>query len=420
MKEESVMSILSNVSKWTTAVAMVLLLLGLPAFAQFTSGSSGSDGALSFPAPAAGQTTTVIFNPASFSPPLDPSHNNIFNFTTITIPAGVTVKLVSSTLAAGPVVWLATGAVDIEGTLDLSGAQGHPFENPPIQSLRTPAAPGPGGYAGGVGGNNSMFTVESGLGPGGGAPNTTANLGGACSAGGTFTGNSFLVPLFGGSGGGGTTYNASTGFGAGGGGGGGAILIASSVSTTVNGTISANGGAAGIAAAGGGAGGAIRLMAQLIQGNGNLSAQGGVQNQGCALSSAGGPGAVRLEAFQQQFTGNFQGATVTSGSPFNTFLPSAPPVLTVTTVGGVAVNPLPTGSFQTPDVTINFSGPVTVALTGANIPLGTVVTLEFYSENGPDIIIKSTPLAGTLASSTATAQVTLPSGFTRGFIFASF
>src|ERR1700722_1286865 len=120
MKEEYAVPILSSFSKWIVAGAFVLFSQE-PAFAQFVSGSTGSDGALSFQAPPPGQTTTVIFNPTSFTPPLDPAHDNIFNFTTITIPAGVTVQLVSSTLAAGPVVWLATGAVDIEGTLDLSG-----------------------------------------------------------------------------------------------------------------------------------------------------------------------------------------------------------------------------------------------------------------------------------------------------------
>ena len=396
-------------SKSIFATTLFLFALAMPAFGQFNSGSTGSDGALAFPNAKPGDV--IVFDPKSFSPPLDPAHDNIFNFTTITIPAGVTIKLVSNNLAAGPVVWLATGAADLEGTLDLSGSNGHLRENPPIQSLRTPAAPGPGGYAGGVGGNGSSFTVEPGLGPGGGAAGTSQ-----CGGGGAFTGNSFLVPLFGGSGGGGENLQ---GFGGGGGGGGGAILIASSVSITVNGTISANGGSAPSSGGGGGSGGAIRLVAPLIQGSGHLSAVGGTSGCG-GPPFIGGGGTVRLEAFQEGFSGNFPGANVTAGSPFNTFVPTAPPTLTVTSLGGVAVNPLPTGSFQVPDVTINSSGPVTVAISASNVPVNTVVKLEFYSENGPDIFTQSTPLAGSLASSTASAQVTLPSGFTRGFVFASF
>jgi hypothetical protein len=111
---------------------------------------------------------------------------------------------------------------------------------------------------------------------------------------------------------------------------------------------------------------------------------------------------------------------VASGTPFNTFLPATPPAIRVTSVGGVPVTPLPTGSFQMPDVTINASGPVTVAISASNVPLGTIVNVQFYSENGPDLIVASTPLTGSLASSTATAQVTLPSGFSRAFVFASF
>jgi hypothetical protein len=417
MKEEYAMSISSLASKSFAFVAIVWFSLGVPALAQFVSGSTGSDGALIFQAPNPGQTITVIFNPASFTPPLDPAHDNIFNFTTITIPAGVTVQLVTGTLASGPVVWLATGAVDIEGTLDLSGATGHPPTNPAIQTLRVPAAPGPGGYTGGVGGNGGTLATEPGLGPGGGA----AGGFNGCGGGGAFTGNSFLVPLFGGSGGGG---QGGAGFGGGGGGGGGAILIASSSSITVNGTISANGGTAGsqggaLNGGGSGAGGAIRLAAPLLRGNGQLSVRGG-GNTCNGGGNNGGTGTVRLEAVQEEFTGGFSGATVTSGTPFNTFLPAAPPAITVVSVGGIPVNPLPTGSFQTPDVTINSTAPVTVAIRAANVPVGTVVTLEFYSENGPDIKTTSTPLAGNLASSTATAQVTFPSGFARGFIFASF
>src|SRR5262249_42010072 len=150
--------------------AFAAFATALPVCAQFTSGSTGSDGALSFPNAKPGDV--IIFDPKSFNPPLDPAQDNIFNFTTITIPAGVTVQLVSTKLPAGPVVWLATGAVDIEGALDLSGAAGHPAEDPPIQSLRTPAVPGPGGYAGGVGGNTGTLPPQPGLGPGGGAAAT--------------------------------------------------------------------------------------------------------------------------------------------------------------------------------------------------------------------------------------------------------
>ncbi|MBL8238945.1 MAG: hypothetical protein JNM66_16095 [Bryobacterales bacterium] len=61
-----------------------------------------------------------------------------------------------------------------------------------------------------------------------------------------------------------------------------------------------------------------------------------------------------------------------------------------------------------------------MAIEAANVPIGTVVTLTIFSENGPDIVAQSTALAGTLAASTATANVTLPSGFSKGFLKATF
>jgi hypothetical protein len=79
-------------------------LVGGAAMAQtFNSGSTGADGALN---PAANTTLAL---PAS----------GVFNYTTVTIPAGVTV-----TPNAGntPVTILASGNVTIAGTIDVSGS----------------------------------------------------------------------------------------------------------------------------------------------------------------------------------------------------------------------------------------------------------------------------------------------------------
>ena len=72
-----------------------------------------------------------------------------------------------------------------------------------------------------------------------------------------------------------------------------------------------------------------------------------------------------------------------------------------------------------PDVAINKSTAVTVQIAASNIPPGTVVKLHVFSENGADQIIDSLPLAGTPATSTATASVVLPPGFSRGFVRAT-
>jgi len=209
-------------------------------------------------------------------------------------------------------------------------------------------------------------------------------------------------------------------WGGGGGAGGGAILIASSASITINGVITAAGGSGGNYYAGGGAGGAVRLVAPTIEGNGTINVAAG-SNAECSPAQNG---LARLEAFNQLFSGSISGNQA-SGTPYNTFVPSAntTPQLTVYSVNNVLVTPIPLGNFTNPDVTFSASGAVPVVINGANIPPGTQVSLDIYSENGPDIIVpasSSTALAGSLASSTVTVPVNLPPGFSRGFISASF
>src|SRR5258708_17794689 len=92
----------------------------------------------------------IVFDPKSFNPALNPAGDNVYNFTTINIASGVTVKLTSKVLS-GPVYWLAQGAVTIGGVIDLAGESGPNSTN--NQSERVPAAGGAGGYSGGLGGN---------------------------------------------------------------------------------------------------------------------------------------------------------------------------------------------------------------------------------------------------------------------------
>jgi len=381
----------------------ILLATAARVWAQpnFSSGSTGSDGALNLTTPG-----TIVFDPKSFNPPLNPSGDNIYNFTTINIAAGVTVRLSGRNLS-GPVYWLATGNVTIAGTIDLNGENGAGYTN--TESARVIAYPGAGGYAGGVGGGRSTsgtaLAPQPGSGPGGGAAgNPAVNQGNA--AAGTFTGNTFLVPLVGGSGGGGGNSPFSDRpIGAGGGAGGGAILIASSSSIAITGIIRANGGAAAGEGSGGGgtgAGGAIRLMAPSISGTGIVQAA-----------------RVRLE------TANYQGPTAIS-QPFtitstpNLYLPTVPPgSLRIASIGGTSVPVSPTGSFTVPDVNINSTSAVSVAIEAHNIPVGTVVTLQFFDDGGADFSANTAPLSGTLASSTATASVTFPPGFSRGYAKAT-
>jgi hypothetical protein len=145
---------------------------------------------------------------------LNPAGDNLFNFTTINIASGVTVNMRSSKLRGQPVVFLASGAVTIAGTLNLNGANGYDAGTP--ASLRVAAEPGPGGYPGGVGATITS-PAQPGAGPGGGAQCGAYATQGSSQCGGRIYGNSLLVPLRGGSGGGGSATVNGSGGGAGGG-----------------------------------------------------------------------------------------------------------------------------------------------------------------------------------------------------------
>src|SRR6185369_2540509 len=98
-----------------------------PNAAAFDSGSTGADGA---------------FNPtANVTVPLPPS--GVFNYTTVNIPAGVTVKFQKNTTNT-PVVILASGDVTIAGTIDLNGGNAENVSNSAGTGL--PGLGGPGGY----------------------------------------------------------------------------------------------------------------------------------------------------------------------------------------------------------------------------------------------------------------------------------
>ena len=396
------------------AALFCALIVGAQA-QTFNSTSTGADGALDYTGTAAG--TTILFDPATHQPPLDVDGDNVYHFTSITIPTGVTVKLTASKLNFAPVYWLVQQFVLIDGTLDLSGDPGHTGG---VGATRTISLPGPGGFPGGVGAG-SESSPTAGFGPGG-AP---APYGGTYAVGGpgnTATyGNVFILPLIGGSGGGGGGF-AGGQFGGGGGAGGGALLIASSASIRVNGSIVAKGGIGGAQSSGypggAGSGGAIRLLAPRVFGSGTVSAAGGDATPG---SYGGGAGRVRLESVRYDSVPTLAGAfRVVTLSPQAVFLPAHDlPSVRVSTVDGQAVSLSPTGSFLLPDVTINKSTQLTMNIAARNIPLGKQVNLRLYSENGADQTWISTPLTGTAAASVATASGTIPAGFSRCFVNAS-
>jgi hypothetical protein len=392
---------------WYMAIAFLLLVGIAPRVdAQtFSSGSDGSDGTFFAGGPPG---TVVVFDPSQYRGTQTAA--NIFNFTTITVQAGVTVKL-SSLQINGPVYWLAQGDVDIEGTIDLSGSVGHTQRVDPFS--RIPSIPGPGGYAGGVGGN---YSTQQGAFPGNGPGGGAAGPVGGYAPNGRFSGNQFLMPLVGGSGGGGGQLNSgntgSTAFGAGGGAGGGALLIASSTRIVVNGTINANGGAQGYFQGGGGSGGAIRLVSNTISGTGKLTAIG-VDNQ-VGTSPPGGPGVVRTEANNLSFSGVVSGTRAQS-SPFPLLLPTAGPATAkVISIGGVIINANP-ATF--PDITINTTTAVPVVIQTHNIPVAATIQLTILDQNGvADTVIPAPPLGNCDQDNicTTTVNVVFPFGASRG------
>ena len=380
-----------------TALGLVLAGPAVVAAQMFNSGSTGADGAF---APTADVRLAI---------PTD----GVFNFTTITIPAGVTVSFETR---AGrhqpPVSFLATGNVTINGRIDVDGADGGPGGNG-TQLFSNAGTAGPGGFDGGAGSNGLIGPFgAAGLGPGGGAPGGAALPGhaghlvaGPGAPGGRAYGDERLVPLLGGSGGGGAAAQFFGVTGSGGGGGGGAVLIASSGTLTLNGSITARGGlggpdATGAPSGGSGSGGAVRLVATAVTGSGGIDVHGG---QGAS------PGRIRVEALTNTATlGGGAVGGITVGSPDAIAVNVVG--LRIAAVAGVPAPADPQGSYAAPDVILppGTTGPVTIALEAREIPLGTTITVTATPLSGPPVSAVSTPLVGTPAVATATATLALP------------
>lgn len=407
-------------SAWTAFVFGGLFLLASAGWAQgFDSGSDGSDGALSFSCP--GGSETIEWDPDSDG--LDVDADRVFHFTTITVGSNCVVLLTTAKLGQTPITWLATGAIEINGSVRLDGNAGHGVSP---GTLRSPALPGPGGFPGGLGQVNGIGAWTDGFGPGKGTTVCTGSGAGAgylvegnenaCggdSPGGDSYGNQFLLPLIGGSGGSGDSA------GGGGGAGAGAILVASSESIAINsgGELRADGGD-GTNGGGGGSGGAIRLLAPVLSGSGSIRVEGGTGGYCCSIGG-GSRGRVRIEVLDHQFTG-----FATSGTLYVTLPPNpvfvgnlSIPSLRVTTFSwtdpsavpfSTAVSETPSGGFTPADVTIDTLDPVTIDLESENVPAGTTVMVEVHSESVDTQTFQSSPLAG--ASDPRTASVTAPIG----------
>ena len=343
--------------------------------------------------------------------------DGIYQYTSVNIPAGVTVTFIPSAKNT-PVVWLVQNNCQIDGTVDLSGQDGNESQG---------GLGGPGGWRGG-----SVYQdgPTNGQGPGGGGAGASGAPGGygttsATSGGapGSSYGNNFLIPLLGGSGGGAggcPTCVANCG----GGGGGGAILIAASA-ISINGVLTLKGGASGkhyywildYYMGGGGSGGGVRLFAASISGSGSINTSGGFgDNSG---SATGGLGRVRFDTYDVSFTGAINGVFTQGFQPI--IIPTAGQgaQLAITSVGGVPVSASPTGGITTPDAVLSAqqNNPISVVVQCSNIPLNTQITVSVNPVTGAAVSATGLNSTGTLASSIATISINIPRG--GGIICAS-
>ena len=406
------------------SLALVFAAVSTAAAQYFSSGSTGADGAFN---------PSCTPTPCTVTVPLPAS--GVFHHTTVNVPTGVTVRYLRNT-ANTPVTLLATGNVTIAGIIDVNGGAGGAGPNSTLMQ-RNGGLGGPGGFDGGSG-STGLVSVKGGdgFGPGagGGAFNWTVWGGGAGYGtegtkvstggdGGLIYGASHLFPLVGGSGGGAQGGNYPFMTGAGGGGGGGAILIATGTSgtpatITLSGSITAKGGAAaqgpdtisGVPGGGPGSGGAVRLVAHNLTGSGSIDVMPGTN---FFNGSRAGFGRIRLEAVSNTatfaLTGSPPTAVVSSTVPTATALANQPS-FTITSVAGVSAPAILTGSLGTPDFVLPAgTSSAVVQFAATQMPLGTTIAVTIKGQQGGVLsTATSSGLSGTVASSNASATITVP------------
>jgi hypothetical protein len=370
------------------------------------SGSDGHDGAFN-------PTTNTVINLASHP-------DGIYHYTSVNIPTNVIVTFIPNANNT-PVTWLVQSNCLINGTVQLSGQAAN--------GGAIGGSGGPGGWAGGNGGSNP----SAGLGPGGGTfeAGVPVGLGGVFENGingpyGTSNqkvyGNSFLLPLLGGSGGGGNRDLVSSywnfAYYGGAGGGGGAILVAASGVINVSGQILANGGDGNSSffspggytlSSGSGSGGGIRLVATQLAGSGRVSAN----------STSGGTGRIRFDTLQNTFGGTINGAFTQGFQPITIPTAGQGAQLTVTSIGGVAVPPNPSANPANPAAVIpaQQSGPVQIVVRCSNLPLNTAIAVTVKPLNGSPVSAMGYNNSGTVSNSTVTVSINMPRG--GGIIYAT-
>jgi hypothetical protein len=400
------------------AAALLLAAAGGAPAQTYDSGSTGANGVFTLPNATCPTQGICI---------MDVPDSGIFgNFTTFTVPGGWTLKFKRNATNT-PVTILASGNVTITGTIDLNGAGGAGGSPSQTTLGNTGGVGGPGGFDGGSGANGIVSTTGgTGGGPGAGAGGTVVSgtarggggagyglAGGAAASGGGAGGPAYgvatLLPPIGGSGGGGGAANFGAS-GGGGGGGGGALIIASSGTISVTGSIQAKGGAGGwvsVNPGGAGSGGAIRLAATTIAGTGNVDVSPAAGQSG---GGTGSIGRIRVEGYNITATYGLVGTKASIVNTPNASTLANAPSLRITTIAGITTPTSPGGIISRPDVVLPISttNPVSITITGAQIPLGTTVLVSVRGQAGSATSVTSPGLSGTLESSSANVSLTVP------------
>jgi hypothetical protein len=376
--------------------AVCAIMLCVTMHASINTGSDGHDGAFN-------PTTSTNINMADHP-------DGIYQYSSVNIRSGVTVSFTPNANNT-PVIWLVQSNCVIDGAIYIGGEPGN---------NRKGGLGGPGGYRGG----NSGSGYSGGQGPGGGQ--IKGEYGGHASYAtlgktnsilpGVRYGNTFLIPLVGGSGGGGCSYEiiSQGGFPVptpGGGGGGGAILIAASNRITLNGQIRGEGGSGDSSRFGAGSGGAVRIVCAKIEGWGEITVLGG--------GEGGGAGWIRFDAFENAFSGTFRGEFSQGFQPIIFPTSSQGAQLSIASVGGASVSATPSGQLISPDTIISGqqANPISIVVHCSNLPLNTPVIVTVKPANSPAVSATGLNNTGTFASSTATISINMPRG--GGIIYAT-
>ena len=384
-----------------TSILLPILLVPLLAMfarAQLTiPGADGSDGVF-----APTENTVVDLSLAATAAWNTPGNSNgvydatqwavVFKYTSVNIPAGVTVTFKGHPSGA-PVVWLVSGDVVMNGFINLNAKAHNPV---------TPIQPPPGAYRGGFRYVGPLVPPGHGFGPGGGDSSRNVRHATPAGAVGVY-GNSKLVPLIGGSGS--ASYGVS---------GAGAILIACGQEITLNGLIHARGtGYSGGSISINGAGGAIRLVAHRIMGSGNVHAISHTSN-----------GRVRIQANQYLATLETLPPVVleTPGNPVQLWPePAVDAFAKVVTVNGAAAPADPRAGMDLPgaDLSLSSTNPVPVVIETRNLPIDSAVILRVIPRHGASFEIPASHTGGDQSLSTWTAMPLLPRGYNAMIVRAT-